>query len=41
MAEWRIYVAGNSRTSLGLLLQCPIFLADFNKIFKLSAGFHN
>jgi hypothetical protein len=29
---WRIYVAGDNETFLGLHIKCPIFLFDFNEI---------
>ena len=40
MILWRICVAGNNKTCLGLQVQCPIFLSDCNRIWTLSTDSH-
>jgi hypothetical protein len=36
MFVWRIHVASNNKTSLGLDVKCPIFLSDFKHVWRSS-----
>ena len=40
MRLWRIYVAGNNKTILGLQVKCPILLSDFNQIWSVFTDLH-
>jgi hypothetical protein len=37
---WRVNVAGNNKSYLGLHVKCPISLSNFNKIWSLWTDFH-
>lgn len=40
MFSWRIYVADNNKTYLGLHVSCPMFVSDFNRICSISTDFN-